>query len=107
VTKEGEAKSQRVLEDLNRLHAEQHSGDARLEARIRSYELAARMQLTAPEALDWKKEPASVLKHYHLDAIPASFPAEINELEETILFSRRCLVARRLLERGVRFVQVW
>lgn len=107
VTKEGEAKGQRVLEELNRLHAEQHPGDARLEARIRSYELAARMQLTAPEALDWKKEPSSVLKHYHLDAIPPSFPSEINEQEETVLFSRRCLVARRLLERGVRFIQVW
>ena len=82
-------------------------GDSRLEARIRSYELAARMQLSAPEALDISGEPKHVLKMYGLDDAPATFPAEINAQEETVHFGRKCLVARRLLERGVRFVQIW
>ena len=82
-------------------------GDERLEARIRSYELAARMQLAAPEALDLSKEPAHVLKLYGLDHGKTSFDKEINPLEETDYFGRKCLVARRLLERGVRFVQIW
>jgi hypothetical protein len=107
LTRVGETKNQNLLRQLNEQHAALHPGDERLEARIRSYELAARMQLAAPEALDWKKENPAALKHYHLEQIPASFPAEINELEETIYFSRKCLIARRLLERGVRFVQVW
>ena len=65
------------------------------------------MQLAAPEALDLAGEPEHILRMYGLDHIPAAFPAEINAEEETIAFSRKCLVARRLLERGVRFVQIW
>jgi hypothetical protein len=97
------------LELLGRLNREYASGksDLRLEARIKSYELAAGMQLAAPEALDISKESAEVSKLYGLDDVPSSFPAEINAREETVLFSRKCLVARRLLERGVRFVQIW
>ncbi len=96
-----------LLARLNRVHAAERPGDDRLEARIRSYELAARMQLAAPEALDLTKEPAHVLKLYGLDHGQSSFPAEINAVEETEYFARKCLVARRLLERGVRFVQIW
>jgi hypothetical protein len=107
VSAASEKQSNQLLQQLNQEHARQHPGDERLDARIRSYELAARMQLTAPEALDWKKETAATLKLYHLDQIPTSFPAEINEYEETIHFARKCLIARRLLERGVRFIQVW
>ncbi len=70
-------------------------GDSRLDARIESYELAARMQQHAPEALDLTRETAKVRNKYGLDD-----PA-------TADFGRRCLLARRLLERGVRFVQVW
>jgi hypothetical protein len=92
---------------LNRVHAATREGDARLEARIRSYELAAKMQLAAPEALDISKEPAHILKLYGLDRSAQTWPKEINAPEETEYFSRKCLVARRLLERGVRFVQVW
>src|SRR5690606_37408813 len=88
-------------------HAEQREGDSRLEARIRTYELAARMQLAAPEALDIADEPAHILKLYGLDHGQSSFPSEINPIEETEYFGRKCLVARRLLERGVRFVQIW
>ena len=81
--------------------------DSRLESRIRTYELAARMQLAAPEALDISSEPQHVLDMYGIDTAGASWPAEINVAEEMDGFGRRCLIARRLLERGVRFVQVW
>jgi hypothetical protein len=96
-----------LLNRLNQAHAVHRPGDERLEARIRSYELAARMQLAAPEALDISKEPPYILKMYGLDHGQTSFPRDINPVEETDYFGRKCLVARRLLERGVRFVQVW
>jgi hypothetical protein len=102
-----EAQTHALLARLNRQHAAEREEDSRLEARIRSYELAAKMQLAAPEALDISQEPEHILKLYGLDHIPAAFDKEINPLEETIHFSRKCLAARRLLERGVRFVQVW
>ena len=79
----------------NRRHAQDRPGDTRLEARIASYELAAKMQLAAPEALDLKSETAATKSLYGLEE-----PA-------TEDFGRRCLLARRLVERGVRFVQVW
>lgn len=107
VTPAGDAAAQRLLADLNRTHAAAREGDQRLEARIRSYELAARMQLAAPEALDLKAEPAHVLKLYGLDRGPQAWPKEITAEEEAFHFSQKCLAARRLLERGVRFVQVW
>ncbi len=97
----------RLLAELNREHLARRPGDSRLEARIHSYELAARMQLSAPEALDISGEPKHVLAMYGLDDPSATFPAEINAQEETVHFGRKCLVARRLLERGVRFVQIW
>ncbi len=96
-----------TLERINKDHAELRPDDLRLEARIRSYELAARMQLAAPEALDLSDEPAHILKLYGLDSVPDQFPSEINSREESIVFSRKCLTARRLLERGVRFIQIW
>jgi hypothetical protein len=95
VTPESDARGREVLEWLNRRHRLGREGDSRLEARIASYELAARLQSSAPEALDVASEPASIKKLYGLDR------------EVTEDFGRRCLVARRLLERGVRFVQVW
>lgn len=107
VTKKGDAAGIDLLTRLNRQHAATRPGDERLDARIRSYELAARMQLTAPESLDITKEPKHVLKLYGLDHGKSSFDKEINPVEETDYFGRKCLVARRLLERGVRFVQVW
>ncbi len=84
-----------LLDKMNRAHAAEHSGDSRLEARIASYELAAKMQLSAPEAFDVTREPESLRKAYGLD----------NKVTED--FGRRCLLATRLIERGVRFVQVW
>jgi hypothetical protein len=107
ITPAGDKAGIDVLTRLNRDHAAERPGDDRLDARIKSYELAAKMQLAAPEALDISKEPAHVLKLYGLDHGQTSFPAEINAVEETEYFGRKCLVARRLLERGVRFVQIW
>jgi Protein of unknown function (DUF1501) len=84
-----------LLEKMNRAHAAERPDDSRLEARIASYELAARMQLSAPEAFDIMKEPEFVRNAYGMDR------------KETEDFGRRCLLATRLIERGVRFVQVW
>ncbi len=84
-----------LLGQINRQHAAEHDGDSRLEARITSYELAAKMQLSAPEAFDVMREPESVRRGYGLD----------QKITED--FGRRCLLATRLAERGVRFIQVW
>src|SRR5436190_5627922 len=84
-----------LLRSLNRRHAELHPGEADLETRIASYELAARMQTAAKEALDVSKEPAYIHKLYGLDQ------------EQTRSYGTRCLIARRLVERGVRFVQLF
>ena len=107
ITPNGETAGHRLMADLNRQHAATREGDQRLDARIRSYELAARMQLAAPEALNLKAEPAHVLKLYGLDGGPQAWPKEISADEEAFHFSQKCLAARRLLERGVRFVQIW
>ena len=107
VTPEANAEAISLMGKLNRGHADDRPGDPRLDARIRSYELAARMQLAAPEALDLSKEPAHVLRLYGLDHGQKEWSKEINPAEETEYFGRKCLVARRLLERGVRFVQIW
>ncbi len=97
----------RLVNQLNREHEASRPGDSRLNARIHSYELAAKMQLSAPEALDISKEPKSILKLYGLDHGKTKFDETINAVEEIDYFGRKCLIARRLLERGVRFVQIW
>jgi hypothetical protein len=107
VTKESSAAARAVMKKLNERHAEDRVGDARLEARIRAYELAAGLQLAAPEALDLSQEPKHILDMYGVPTNSPSWPAEINGPEELDYFGRKCLVARRLVERGVRFVQVW
>lgn len=84
-----------LLQQLNHEHAKTRSDDSRLEARIASYQLAAKMQLSAPEAFNIASEPEHIRKSYGLDQ-----PA-------TEDFGRRCLLAARLVERGTRFVQVW
>jgi hypothetical protein len=83
------------LEELNRIHQQRYVPHAELEARLRSYELAARMQTSVPALLDISGESAETRRLYGLDN-PAS--AE---------YGRRCLLARRLVERGVRFVQIF
>lgn len=107
ITPSGEKDGQQLLKVLNQRYAEQRPGDSRLESRIRSYELAARMQLSAPEAFDLSQETAATLKMYGLESVGSTYPAEINIPEEAEYFGRKCLIARRLLERGVRFVQIW
>jgi hypothetical protein len=88
-------------------YSHQREGDSRLEARLKSYELAARMQLSAPEAFDLSSESDHTIRLYGLDRAGSEYPQEINVPEETEYFGRKCLIARRLLERGVRFVQIW
>ncbi len=85
----------KFLQELNRQHLEQHPGELDLEARIASYELAARMQSAAKEAVDIDQETATIHRLYGLDD-----PA-------TRDYGSRCLIARRLVERGVRFVQLY
>ena len=102
-----EQASRDALAALNRRHAESREGDSRLDARIRAYELAARMQLAAPEVLDLADEPQYILDLYGVNAANSKEPGPMNAGEESRLFGRNCLVARRMLERGVRFVQIW
>jgi hypothetical protein len=85
----------RVLNEMNQEHLESRVDDSRLEARIASYELAAKLQLSAPEVMDISKESPATLRLYGIDE------------KVTEDFGRNCLVARRMLERGVRFVQIW
>ena len=84
-----------LLASLNRAHAAKHPSHDELAARMESYELAFRMQLQVPGILDIEKEKAATREDYGLDD------------QRTADFGRRCLLARRLLENGVRFVQVY
>ena len=102
-----DADSHALLSRVNGAYAAERTGDSRLEARIKSYELAARMQLAAPEALDISKEPEYIREMYGLQPDGTKWDKNINGKEEADYFGRKCLAARRLLERGVRFVQVW
>ena len=107
VTGSSEQEAMTLLAKLNREHTRGREDDGRLDARIRSYELAARMQLAAPEALDISSEPEYILDLYGIDRTTKKWPTEINAPEERDYFGRKCLAARRLVERGVRFVQIW
>lgn len=107
VTKESHGEGINLINQLNRMHQQKRPLDPRLDSRIRSYELAARLQLSATDALDLSNEPKHILKMYGLDNPSKVYPKEINPEEETEYFGRKCLIARRLIERGVRFVQVW
>jgi len=84
-----------MLQRMNAKYAEDNRGDSALAARVRSYELAARMQTTVPEATDLDSESAATKEAYGLNR------------KESAGFGRNCLMARRLLERGVRFVQLF
>jgi hypothetical protein len=83
------------LRQLNQKHLARHAHETDLETRIASYELAAAMQTAAKEALDISQEPASIHKLYGIDD------------PTTRSYGTRCLIARRLVERGVRFVQLF
>src|SRR5262249_10131248 len=95
ITAAAQSDALRVLGQLNRDHAQKRADDSRLEARIASYELAARLQTSAPDVLELAGGTAATRRMYGLDE------------KKTEDFGRNCLIARRLLERGVRFVQVW
>jgi len=83
------------LQTLNARHQERHARESDLEARMASYELAAKMQIAATDALDLSQESEATKKMYGIDQ------------KETADYGSRCLIARRLIERGVRFVQVY
>lgn len=95
VTPEARDYQLRFLDELNRAHLSRHPGNSELEARITNYEIAAQMQMAVPEALNLSAEPESVRRMYGLDN-PAARE-----------YGTRCLIARRLIERGVRFVQLF
>lgn len=84
-----------LLNSFNRNFAQEHPEQSELEARLKSYELAFRMQAEAPEAVDLSQETEATNKLYGLDQA------------ETAGFGRMCLLSRRLVERGVRFVQLY
>lgn len=84
-----------LLRTLNDAHRQARPGELELDARIASFELAARMQLSATEALDINQETQATQKLYGLDQ------------DRTRAYGKRCLMARRLVERGVRFVQIF
>jgi hypothetical protein len=84
-----------LLAKLNKRHAAQNPGEADLSARIESFELAYRMQVAAPEAFDLDREPENIRKLYGIDEKKCSH------------FAKQALIARRLVERGVRFVQIY
>ncbi|MEA3209829.1 MAG: hypothetical protein QOE70_2886 [Chthoniobacter sp.] len=98
ITKGDDHAARALLQRMNARHLEQHPGDGKLAARIASYELAARMQLSVPEISDLSTEPAHILKLYGAD--DASNPNKAG-------FARNCILARRMIERGVRFVQLF
>jgi hypothetical protein len=107
VKRDQEPQTLAALEALNREHQHAREGDSRLEARIRSYEMAAKMQLSAPEVLDISNEPKYIQDLYGLNSPDTHYAGPMNPGAEARHFGRNCLVARRLLERGVRFVQIW
>jgi hypothetical protein len=84
-----------LLKRLNQAHGERHEAESELAARVESFELAYRMQMAAPEALDVRRESASVHRLYGLDNPKCAH------------FAKQALMARRLVERGVRFVQIY
>jgi hypothetical protein len=84
-----------AVAELGRRHLAQRGDDDAIESRLKSYELAARMQLAIPDATNLAQESAAIHALYGTDQ------------KESADFARACLLARRLIERGVRFVQLW
>jgi hypothetical protein len=97
ISAQSESASRDFLKFLNDRHLAKHPGDTELGARIASYELAAKMQLSAAEVTDFSKETSATLKFYGAD--------DSNQLKAR--FAKNCILARRLVERGVRFVQLF
>ncbi len=87
--------SRELLDKIDRIHKQKRERQLQLDARIASYELAARMQISASDALDLKQESKDTLSMYGVGE------------KATDNYARRCIMARRLVERGVRFVQIY
>ncbi len=101
ITPEKDRATREFITRINQHHLANYAGDTELAARISSYELAARMQLSVPEVSDLSTEPAHVLKMYGADATG-------NRTQEIKAgYARNCILARRLIEKGVRFVQLF
>jgi len=98
ISRREDAATRAFLKKMNERHLAQFPGDTELAARIASYELAAKMQLSVPEISDLSTEPEHVLSLYG-----ANDPT--NELKSS--FAKNCILARRLVEKGVRFVQLF
>jgi len=98
VSAESDRAARRLLDQMHAKQLEQDPGDALLAARIASYELAARMQLSVPDISDLSTEPEHVLRAYGADD---------SQNPDKALFAKNCILARRLVERGVRFVQLF
>ncbi len=94
-TRDQQKRALEMTEFLNRQHLTDRGNDDELSARINAYELAFRMQASAPDLVDISQESESTLKMYGVDR------------KETCDYGQRCLLARRMIERGVRFVQVY
>ncbi|MFL2480676.1 MAG: DUF1501 domain-containing protein [Verrucomicrobiales bacterium] len=94
-TRQHQRQSLDELAFMNRRHAEKHPNHNDLDARIESYELAYRMQMEVPGVIDLKDEPESIREEYGMND------------HHTASFGRQCLMARRLVEKGVRFIQIF
>ena len=101
VSNQSDRATREFLAKLNRHHLERYPGDSELAARISSYELAARMQLSVPAVSDLSSETAETLAAY--GANQKGTPV----LETKAAYARNCILARRLIEQGVRFVQLF
>jgi hypothetical protein len=95
ITREHQRQNLDFLQRMNQRHAAEHSGHDDLAARMKNYELAFRMQMEVPETLSIADETEQTLERYGVGSEP------------TDNFARRCLLARKLVEKGVRFVQVY
>jgi hypothetical protein len=95
ITAQSRTNQLHFLDDLNAAHLRRHPSNAELEARISNYELAAKMQTAVPAVLDISKETEATRRLYGLDR------------PESAEYAKRCLLARRLVEQGVRFVQIF
>lgn len=98
VSVESDRAARELLQRMNARHLARFPGDSSLAGRIASYELAARMQLSVPEITDLSTEPAHVWKEYGADD---------TQNADKAAFARNCILTRRLIEKGVRFVQLF
>lgn len=97
ISPEKDKATRQFLSRMNQRHFDENPNDSKLAARIASYELAARMQLSVPNVMNLESEPEHILKMYGADSPDKNKAA----------FARNCILARRLVERGVRFVQLF